>query len=492
MSGRLRSSQLLSQTAGDDWLNRTESQRRKGGLLRTVAADVFETTTSWLVYAIFAPLAVLNSRIVRRLLLAMLIIDIPLQLTTHLDFQQDAAAVGSLGGFDISLTTIALVGLFVSWWTGSLVAPYHRVVSPVHISYWPIFYIVFVAMSTLVARDFTLSLFELFLLCQMFLLYIYILSNANSREDVMFALSVLILGLALESLFIIGMAFVGQKALVIHLSRHSLVGEGVRSHRIAGTVGSPNLAAGYLSMLLAPAVSVLFTDLGRWYKRLAMLTFGVGVVGLILTGSRGGWMAFAVAIMTVCVFMLRGKRLWLGVAIAGNFLLIIGLVFQDVITARYGQAGMASAAARLPLIKLAWQIIKDHPLLGAGANNFTTVAKDYVSHNRIWPEWFFTVHNKYLLVWAETGIGGLFAFLGFLMVTMRQLWKCWKCHDRLLSPLALGFMAGILGMMAHMLVDVYRGRAVVQAFWLIAALAAIMQRSAMQNTSGRVSIVEEI
>ena len=89
------------------------------------------------------------------------------------------------------------------------------------------------------------------------------------------------------------------------------------------------------------------------------------------------------------------------------------------------------------------------------------------------------MHNKYLLVWAETGIGGLLAFMGFLVVTLSRLWKCWKLHDPLLSPLALGFMAGILGMMVHMLVDVYSGRAVVQAFWLIAGLAMVMQTSGM-------------
>jgi putative inorganic carbon (hco3(-)) transporter len=479
MSAKLRFSELP--TIEDwDWINRVPRRR---GRLRTIAGLAFQTTTSWLVYAIFFPVAVLNCRTARRFLLAMVLIDIPLQLTTHLDFKQDAAALGSIGGFEISATTIALLGLYFSWWTSNLVTDSRRVEPRIRLSWWPVLYIVFVAVSTLVARDVTLSLFELFLLFQMLLLYVYVVSNTNSREELTFVVFVLILGLALESLLIIGMAFAGQKALVIHISGHSSGAANVESGRIAGTVGSPNLAAGYLSMVLAVTASVLFTDLGRWYKALAMLTFGAGVLALILTESRGGWVAFAVAMMTICALGLRGKRLWLTVTVAVNFLLVIVLLFQDVILTRwFGHVANTGANARLPLLKLAWDVIKDYPLLGAGANNFATVAKDYVSHNSTWREWFFTVHNKYLLVWAETGIGGLLAFMGFLAVTIRQLWKCWKLRDRLLSPLALGFMAGVLGMTAHMLVDVYRGRAVVQVFWLVAGLAVVMATRIMPAT----------
>jgi len=325
-----------------------------------------------------------------------------------------------------------------------------------------------------VARDTTLSFFELFLLLQMFLLYVYISSNANTREDVVFVVTMLMLGLVLESLLMVSTVSVGLSFRIGSFASH--VESGTTLGRVGGTMGSPNVAGGYLSVVLASVISVLLTDLERWYKGLALLAFGLGVISLILTGSRGAWVACAVAMMTVCVFALSGKRFWLAVAIAGNFFLIVGLLFHDVIVARVG-AG-ATATSRLPLIKLAWDLIKDNPLLGVGANNFATVAKDYVLPDVAWREWFYTVHNKYLLVWAETGIGCLLAFMGFLMVTIRRLWKCWKRHDHLLSPLALGFMAGTLGMMAHMLVDVYRGRPVNQAFWLIAGLATVMQFSA--------------
>jgi O-antigen ligase len=126
-------------------------------------------------------------------------------------------------------------------------------------------------------------------------------------------------------------------------------------------------------------------------------------------------------------------------------------------------------------MKLAFRIIEDNPVLGVGANNFTVVMDRYLT-----PEFrhsfLFAVHNKYLLVLSETGIIGLLAFLAFLLDALRKGWQCWALQDRLLSPLALGFAAGIAGHMVHMSVDVFRGRPTQQLLWLVAALLTAMHR----------------
>ena len=460
------------------WVGDTPPKNQPARRLYAAIGNTFEAGISWLVYTLFLPIAVLNGRAVRRCLLAILIIDIPLQVGTHLKFQQDAASLGSIPGFDVSLTTIALAGLYFSWWSNSLIRPDHRRQRLPHIGAWAVLYVLFVAISMLFARDLTLSLFEVFLLLQMLLLYIYISNNGDSVEDVSFVLVTLMIGLLLESLIMIAIVS-GKTGPIMRISGHSVRLVSTSFGRIAGTMGSPNVAGGYLSMILAPTMSVLFTSLNRWYKGLAVLTFACGVVDLILTGSRGAWVACAVAMTIVYFFAAGRRRIGVAIAMAVNFVVIVALLFHDVILARWS-SGVSSTGAesRLPLIKLAWEVIKDSPLFGVGANNFATVARDYVTPDPAWHEWFATVHNKYLVVWAETGLGGLLTFLAFLAITVRRLWRRWKQNDRLLSPLALGFMAGILGMMAHMLVDYFRARAVVQAFWLIAGLAAAMEASA--------------
>ena len=122
---------------------------------------------------------------------------------------------------------------------------------------------------------------------------------------------------------------------------------------------------------------------------------------------------------------------------------------------------------------LAFRIIEAHPVFGVGVNNFTVVMGNYLT-TEFREGFLFAVHNKYLLVLAETGIGGLVAFLAFFGGTVRKGFQCWDFRDPLLSPLALGFAAGIVGHMVHMTVDVFRGRPTQQLVWLIAGLLVAM------------------
>jgi O-antigen ligase len=86
----------------------------------------------------------------------------------------------------------------------------------------------------------------------------------------------------------------------------------------------------------------------------------------------------------------------------------------------------------------------------------------------------YTVHNKYLLVWSEIGIAGLLAYLAFLFGALRKGWACWKQNDGLLSTLALGFTAAMIGNMVHQSVDIFHDRAVTQLLWLVAGLLFAM------------------
>ncbi len=122
-------------------------------------------------------------------------------------------------------------------------------------------------------------------------------------------------------------------------------------------------------------------------------------------------------------------------------------------------------------MKLAMSIISQHPIFGVGANNFAFVMGSYVSLD-IAGEWLNTVHNKYLLVWAETGTIGLVAFLLFLGSILSQSRRVWRGNDPLLAPLALAFGAAVTGHMLHMCVDMFNGRPNVQILWIIGAMAA--------------------
>jgi O-antigen ligase len=433
--------------------------------------------------AVVAPFALLIVGELRRPLLALVILDTMLQLDTNFFYRYDAAARGALAGLSLSLTTMCLAALYALWFSELLARrnspPQYlwRMVLPVAA------YLAVVILSAIVASDPQLASFEIAMLVQTFLLVVYIVGTVKTREDVTLIVTMLLVCVLLQSLSMIYVFATGHEFRVAGISTRSSKSY-VDTHPIrpGGMIGSPIDAATYLSLLMAPVLSVLLTRLRWFYKGLALFALATGAVALVLALSRGSWTTFFLSSVIVCFFAWR--RGWLPLTIPLVFgsvtLLFIGFFQASVMTRLFGNDG-GSAAARIPLIMLALHIIRDHPFLGVGANNYAVVISQYLT-----PEfdnqWIWIVHSKFLLVLAENGPAGLLAFLWFLLATLRRGWQTWKVGDRLLSPIALGFTAAIGSQIQHMLVDVFHSRAQVQILWLAAALIAVMYNMARKSS----------
>lgn len=456
------------------------------GLVPLASSAVPERLAPVVILAALFPFVTMICWHVRRVLLALVILDTPLQLGTfNINYQNDLGTLGAFGGLNISLTTVGLTVLYALWLFELLgrVEPRPRpVLGP---SLPLVLYIAFAALSCLQASNLALSLDEMALLVQTFLLYIYVVSHVRTPQDVRFIVTLSLIGLILESVIMIALLVTGQILNIPGLSTHI---EGDQSNgvsRIGGTIGSDNGAAEYLSLLLAPAASVMLTPFGRRHGWLAILAFGLGGVALVLTYSRGGWLAFAVSMTILCTFAWRRRILSPGrplAVVAG--LALLSLAFGNPIVARLAGNDHGAAAGRVPLNEIAFRIIRSHPFQGVGLNNFAVVMPQYITPD-LGHIWIYVVHDKYLLVWAETGLGGLLAFLAFLFTSLYYGWRCWQSNDAELAPIALGFTAAVIGDMAHMLVDVFNGRPATQQLWLIAALLAAMYRISVKGRARR-------
>src|SRR5687768_17150804 len=95
----------------------------------TIAHPGYSFGATCLVTALFAPLIALGGS-VRRILLAIALIDIPLQIDQNFAYRDDAAELGGAGGFNVSLTTIALAGLYAAWLVDRLVSRYRSAPVP--------------------------------------------------------------------------------------------------------------------------------------------------------------------------------------------------------------------------------------------------------------------------------------------------------------------------------------------------------------------------
>jgi putative inorganic carbon (HCO3(-)) transporter len=430
----------------------------------------------FLALAALFPFVVMIVGDVRKLLLAVILLELPLHLDVNLLYDGHAVALAAIGGLNISITTFCLAVLYALWWA-ELMTKATRLSNYLRASLPLVAYLAAVTLSTVVAQNARLALFEIFLLVQSFLLFIYVIKSVRSRQDLLFVVTLLLIGLVLESLIIIGLRILGHSISIARIKAGIDAGG-----RVSGTLGSPNTAASYLSLLLAPALGAMLTPLERRYKWLAALAFGLGSVALALTFSRGGWLAFILSVTLLCLSaFIRGwlsPRVLLTAVVA---VVLLFLLFRGPILARLYGDDLGAASSRVTMARQALRVIEANPLLGVGANNYATWYEQHPAPE-IDRERLLTVHNKYLLVWAETGAVGLVAFLGFLLAVIRRGWQVWQLEDRSLSPLALGLTVAIVGQMVHMFADLFHNRPQVQLLWLVAGLITAIHYLGQKRT----------
>ena len=128
-----------------------------------------------------------------------------------------------------------------------------------------------------------------------------------------------------------------------------------------------------------------------------------------------------------------------------------------------------AAYSRIPMMKVAITMIKDHSFLGIGLNNYTKEAHNYAPYYSF--EANYPVHNIFLLISAETGILSGLCFLIFIILVIK---KCLKKLRNIQFPenfLFLGFVSGFIGFIASNQVGVeYLWNPLLVLFWLISAV----------------------
>jgi O-antigen ligase len=414
---------------------------------------------------------------IRRLLLAVPIVEVIFRVDVFWGWDSELGNLGTVAGLNISVTTIAILGLYAIWYI-DLLSQYNprQKFGRVFLSYPIVIYLSINLLSSFVATAPRLSYYEAGMLIQMLLLFIYIICTIRTHNDVLFIISVMFAVVIVE----------GGYLIFQRLSGAIIISDRVFENRIMGHFGSPNVAGSYFALYTPVGFGILLSPVNWRYKVLAALTIMVGSLGLFLTLSRGAWFAFIIAV--TLFFTLTTLRGYIHIRVlAGLFtvgMIALGLFGEVVFDRVFGDDGGA-AQGRVPLNELAIDMWSDNVWLGVGANNFIVASDDYITpeYNQAW---FYTVHNKYLLLLTETGPFGLVAFLSFLILSIIRGIRAWLGVDKILSLIALSITCSILGHMMHMMFDIFNNRQPVQYLWtllaLITAIFALVQEKKYGNS----------
>lgn len=417
----------------------------------------------------------------RKILIAAIVLDVPLQWDFNLHYDDAAARLGALGGLDVSVTTLALAGLFAVAFVdissrGKGEPLLRNAVGKRAVQFFGAF-VALTALSVAVADNRQLALFEVILLVQTLVLFLYLVHTLRTRRDIGFVAVMLVGALLVETAIMLAQHFAGVNFSIAGLSTETSPGF-VGAGRIGGTLGSPNAAGTFLALLLVPALSLLRTPLSPLVRWSALGAFLVGTIALILTSSRGAWAGFVLSLAVFFGASLR--RGWLSpklpLALIAMFVVVL-IPFHSAIASRLETNDRGSAESRIPLMHLAGDMIRHDPLFGIGANNFAVQIPNYAgpSFSR---DWIYTVHNKFFLIAAEAGIPAMIAFVLFLAAIIRVGMAAGGSRDPLLGPLALGLTAGIAGQLATMLVEPFHSRSEMQGLVLVSAILIAVSRIA--------------
>ena len=418
----------------------------------------------------------------KRFFQGILLFIIPINYATH--FFRREYEFGGGGGLSFSPLDIVLILLYGIWLyelifrkTSRSIRFFPRIAVPALVL------VAYSFLSMFPAQDPYMVLFENINVLRSIFLFLYIGNHVKTRKDLNQVVFILLLSLFLQSAVAMAQRWLGI-SLGLQLFgeyaelRTFTLDYYLKTARVGGTIGHPNALAKYVEMLIPLSMVLLFTRLRVKYKVMSMITFMAALVVLLLTMSRGGWVCFAGSIVLVLLLIFRARLISLRTLVA---ILLIGVIFAGVgagfsglVQSRLFGDDYGAARGRMPLNRIAVNVINHHPVLGVGVKNYGKVMHLYNPNiERMRTN---MVHNAYLLTAAETGIPGLLLMLWLLVAVLKLgIQNVKRKKDIFLKSLNIGIVAGLAALWAHWLVDIgYLGR--FSVLWVLIGLIAATWR----------------
>jgi len=424
---------------------------------------------------------------VKRFFLATLVFTLPIQLDITI---RHSGHLGGAAGFIISLYDIILAILYILW-ISELVRNKGRINFFPRISL-PFFFLIGMAILSMAKASFpTLSLFEIVQVLKMYLGFLYIANNIKSKKEIQFVVVFLLLGLFLEG--VLGLAqYKFDRPFVPSVlggpEKLGYIRLGRPLSRISGTWASYNDFAWYLTFMLPISMSLLFSRIKGIYKLMCGLTLVAGIGALICTLSRAGWISFVVAALIVLLLNFSKTK---GKTGLNNFsasivaiLIIVSIIvtvnpqFFNIVNRRIFSDDYGAALSRIPQMQVASNIIRTHPFLGVGINNYTEVMEQYDTTDiKLTSITRHQVHNIFLQVAAEMGIVGLAIFIWLIFMVYKEGLSYVKISEGPILAIGIGLIGGITAFLIHGLVDAASlGNHLFLIFWFFTGIIIAVRK----------------
>jgi O-antigen ligase len=230
----------------------------------------------------------------------------------------------------------------------------------------------------------------------------------------------------------------------------------------------PNDVARFLDLGF-PLAALLFSSERRWRWRLLAIGYmPLGLVAVILTASRGGFMAAVIAFTGCGLILARSHRriVLAGVAalpvFAGGLWLAVPSGTFDRLATIPEQLQGGDLNQRWDIWAAGWQAFVHSPLIGTGAGSFVSAARNNPLD---------TAHNSPLSIAVGGGLCALFLAAAIVALAARSVMAT-------RGPLLLAFATVLLVWVITSMVDTVEEN---RATWLLLGLVAVAGRLAAEE-----------
>jgi len=205
--------------------------------------------------------------------------------------------------------------------------------------------------------------------------------------------------------------------------------------RAYGGLDHPNIFGGVLVIALILAAYLLAKQKvirrnQEFVQSLFLFVFYfVALTALFFSFSRSAWLALVLGLIFMLIGFIKQKDHW----VLGRFIalllfstalvLIIAQPYRGLINTRMEintRLEQQSLDQRITYISQSENLINQHWLFGVGIGNYTLALQDFY-HSDFSNVWSYQpVHDVFMLLWAEAGIGAFLSFLFFLFFLARD------------------------------------------------------------------------
>lgn len=261
----------------------------------------------------------------------------------------------------------------------------------------------------------------------------------------------------------------------------------------------PNQLAALIALFLPLLVSLWLAPPRRANVVIWRVTFGfitlLVVVILLLTQSRGGWIAaavglFALAALWAAILPPSRTRRNLALVVGGGVaLVLVGLMWigPQTLWNLWLDPPEDTALGTLRTLGVRRQVwpwavtaIGDFPLTGVGLGSFRQVVFRLYPLP-MWPDYDIGhAHNIFLQTALDTGLPGLVVYLAILMVAAAAGWRVAR-REPAFRAVSLGLLAGLVALHVFGLADaLVIGAKPAVVFWMALGLLAAMNKEGLQ------------